>query len=110
MPFEAGENWKGNANGRPKGSTGLKLTTLLREKLELIPKGKKQAYKELFIETLLDKALVQGDMNSYKLIMNYVDGLPTQKIENEVTLKEYNWGDYGETDNLQTEDMDKDLS
>ena len=90
MPFEKGEKWNGNAKGRPKGS-GLKLTTLLKEKMELVPEGQKQSFKEMFIEGLLEKALVGGDMNSYKLIMNYIDGLPTQKIEGDFTHKTYAW-------------------
>jgi len=89
--FKPGQS--GNPKGRPKGS-GLKLTTLLKEKLELIPKGGRQSYKEMFIESLLDKALVTGDMNSYKLILNYVDGLPKQTVEQNITVKKYDWGDY----------------
>ena len=69
-----------NPNGRPLGS-GLNLTSLLKAKLEEIPKGKKEAYKILFIRTLLHKALVDKDLQAQKLIMNYVDGLPKQSIE-----------------------------
>ena len=81
MPSEDTQ-WKkgqsGNPKGRPKGS--LSLTAILKEKLEKIPKGEKLAYKDLFIEKLLDKALVDGDFQSLKIIMNYVDGMPLQKI------------------------------
>ena len=69
----------GNPGGRPKG-TGLNLTSLLKVKLEEIPKGKQSSYKELFVEKLLHKGLVDGDLQSLKLIMNYVDGLPKQSL------------------------------
>lgn len=35
----------------------------------------------MFIEKLLHKALIEGDFQAMKLIMNYVDGLPKQIIE-----------------------------
>jgi len=104
--------WKpgqsGNPNGRPKGS-GLNLTRLLKDKLEEVPEGKKEPYKELFIKTLLHKALIDKDMHSMRLVMNYVDGLPTQRIESEVTVKEYKWADY-EDDNISTEEVDQTVS
>lgn len=72
-----------NPNGRPKGS-GLTLTPLLKAKLEEVPEGKKETYKELFIKTLLHKALVERDEKSLKLIINYVDGLPKQPFEGDI--------------------------
>lgn len=69
-----------NRDGRPEGS-GLNLTSLLKAKLEEVPEGKKEAYKELFIKTLLHKGLVEKDLQSLKLIINYVDGLPKQSLD-----------------------------
>jgi len=69
-----------NRNGAPKGS-GLNLTSLLKAKLEEVPEGKKEAYKDLFIKTLLHSALIDKDLQSLKLIINYVDGLPRQAID-----------------------------
>ena len=69
-----------NLEGRPKGS-GLNLTSLLKEKLEEIPEGSKESYKELFLKTLLHKALVEKDLQSLKLIINYTDGLPMQSLD-----------------------------
>jgi hypothetical protein len=66
--------------GRPKGS-GLNLTSLLKAKLEDIPENEHRTYSAMFVETLLNKALVDGDLQSLKLIMNYVDGLPKQSID-----------------------------
>ena len=69
----------GNPKGRPKGS-GLRLTPLLKAELETVPEGQKHTYAELFIKKLMKKAMVEGDMQSLKLIINYVDGLPKQDI------------------------------
>ena len=80
MPFVKGDE-RINRNGRPVGSKGLNLTSLLKAKLEEIPEGKKETYSELFIKTLLHKAMVEKDLQSLKLIMNYVDGLPQQSID-----------------------------
>lgn len=111
MPKEDTQFKKGNPGGpgRPKGS-GLSLTTLLKRHLEKVPEGQKETYADLFIKTLMKKAIVEKDQQSLKLIMNYVDGLPTQKIENDVILKTYKWLDYGEHNNIQTEEMDKDTT
>ena len=68
-----------NLNGRPKGK-GLNLTSLLKKKLEEVPKDQEKTYKEVFIEALLKKALIDGDLQAMKLIMNYIDGMPSQKI------------------------------
>jgi len=84
-PFEKNDP-RINRNGRPKGS-GLNLTSLLKEKLEEIPDGQKEPYKTLFIKTLLKKALLEKDMQSMKLIMNYVDGLPKQSIDFQGEIK-----------------------
>ena len=78
MPFKKGDP-NINRNGRPKGTFGS-LTSLLKDKLEEVPEGKKEAYKDLFVKTLLHKALIEKDLQSMKMIMNYVDGLPKQDI------------------------------
>ncbi len=71
-----------NKSGRPVGS-GLNLTSSLKKKLEEVPEGQKSNYSELFIETLLHKALVEHDFQSLRLIINYVDGMPVQPIKGE---------------------------
>ena len=89
MTFKKGDK-RINRKGRPVGSKGLNLTSLLKDKLEFVPEGKKEAYKETFIKTLLHKALIEKDLQSMKLIMNYVDGLPKQSINlmGEITVDE----------------------
>lgn len=80
MPWIKGES--GNPKGKPKGTySTLNLTVLLKKKLEECPKGDKKTYGELFISKLLHKALVEGDVQSLKIIINYVDGLPKQTID-----------------------------
>jgi len=80
MPFVKGDE-RINREGRPVGSKGLNLTSLLKDKLQEIPEGKKETYSELFIKTLLHKAMIEKDLQSLKLIMNYVDGLPKQSMD-----------------------------
>lgn len=76
--------WKkgqsGNPWGKPKGARSS-ITSVLRDKLEEIPEGQNQTYKELLVETILHKGLVEKDIHSLKLIINYVDGLPKQEID-----------------------------
>ncbi len=83
MPFKPGDEWKGNPNGRPKGS-GLLLTPLIKAKLEEIPEGQKETYKELFVKRVFKKAIIDGDDKSLRMIINYVDGLPKQTIEGDI--------------------------
>lgn len=79
MPFVKGDE-RINREGRPVGSKGLNLTSLMKAKLQEVPEGKKETYSDLFVKTLLHKSLVEKDLQSLKLIMNYVDGLPKQNI------------------------------
>jgi len=79
MPFKKGDK-NINKNGRPRGS-GLKLTSLLKSELEKVPEGQKKTYSQLFINKLLQKGLIEGDFNTLKLIINYVDGLPKGEID-----------------------------
>jgi len=81
MPFEKGEKWNGNAKGRPKGSLGLSLSYMLKRKLEEVPEGEKRNYAELLIDTVLNKALIEKDFNSLKMLWNYIEGLPVAKQE-----------------------------
>ena len=77
------------------------MTSLLKAKLDEVPEGKKLAYKDLFIKSLIHKALVEKDMQSYKLIMNYVDGLPKQeiKVEGDMKVIGFNFIKPNDTDN-----------
>ena len=68
-----------NRRGRIDGG-GLNLTNLLKTELEKIPEGEKDSYKVLFVKALLRNALIKNELPAFKLILNYVDGLPTQTI------------------------------
>lgn len=74
----------GNTEGGRTVGSGLNLTSLLKTKLENVEKESKKAYSALFIEKLLDKALVDNDIQALKLIINYIDGMPRQAIELDV--------------------------
>lgn len=73
------EGFSGNPNGRPKGTISLK--TLIQRKIEEIPIGQTKAWADQLVEGLLEKAVVEKDVAAYKLIMNYVDGMPLQTHE-----------------------------
>ena len=79
MTFVKGQS--GNPAGKPKGTRSF--TTKVREALEKIADGKDYSYEEAFIKSILKKAIVDGDSSTQKLIWNYLDGLPVQRIAGE---------------------------
>jgi len=75
MPkWEPGQS--GNPAGRPPGAKNF--TTKVREALEKIADGKDYTYEEAFIKSILKKGIVDGDSTIQKLIWNYLDGMPKQ--------------------------------
>ena len=92
MPkWEKGQS--GNPAGKKKGTKAF--TTKVREALEKIADDKDYSYEEALIKSILKKAIVDGDAASQRLIWNYLDGLPTQKVDmdlegellNDITVK-----------------------
>lgn len=80
-----------NKNGRPRdGNTITETIRILLEQIDANWKGgKKITKKEAIAEVLISKAL-KGDTNCLRLLLNYIDGMPEQKVE----LKgEMLWGD-----------------
>lgn len=80
MTFRKGDP-RINRQGRPKGS--FSLTEILRRELQNVPpeyKSKKKTYAEILIKSILKKGIIDGDAKTQRLIMNYVDGLPTQNL------------------------------
>lgn len=63
-----------NPNGRPKGLT---LTSEIKKQLEENPN-----IRQALIQKMIAEAL-KGDPVFMKLILNYVDGMPTQKLQHE---------------------------
>lgn len=68
-----------NPNGRPKGS--FSLVEMIKKKLQEIPEGKDKTYAEYFIEQMMKKTVVEGDVSMMKDIINRVDGMPKQHID-----------------------------
>lgn len=67
-----------NPHGRPPGE--FNLTSLVKNKLQEIPKGQQKSYAIQLIEKMLDQAIRKGDTATQKLIWNYIEGLPRQTI------------------------------
>lgn len=68
-----------NRNGRPPGTKNF--TTKVREALAKIADGKEYTYEEALIKSVLKKAIVDGDSTMQRIIWNYLDGLPAQRVD-----------------------------
>lgn len=69
----------GNPNGRPKGT--VSIVTALKRKLEEVPPGKEKTYLEYFIEQVMKKTVVEGDVAMMRDVINRIDGMPIQSID-----------------------------
>ena len=73
---------------KPKGT--LSLLSILKRELQKIPKelkGKeRKQYAELLVKKQLHKAIVEGDDASIRLIWNYVEGMPKESHDVNLTL------------------------
>jgi hypothetical protein len=72
-----------NRNGRPVGTKNF--TTKVREALEKIADGKDYTYEEAFIKSIMKKAIMDGDASTQRLIWNYLDGMPIQQVNSNVS-------------------------
>jgi len=75
-----------NPHGRPKGAKNF--TTKVKEALMVLSEDGHQTKEALLVNKVLEKAIVDGDTQMLKLMWNYFDGMPTQKIEAEVDNKD----------------------
>lgn len=75
--FGAGNN--ANPGGRPRGS--FSIMNIIRKKMEEIPLGQTKEWKEQFAEIILDEAVVKRNPHILKLVVEYMDGKPDQKID-----------------------------
>ncbi|MEI8345298.1 MAG: DUF5681 domain-containing protein [Candidatus Omnitrophota bacterium] len=82
-PFKKGES--GNPNGRPKGARSL--SNLLREALQKIGEGNQEPYDILLIKRVMKMAIADGNEQMVKLVWSYMDGMPVQKTETDITTK-----------------------
>ena len=71
--FKPGES--GNPNGRPK--KGYSITEWFKEMLDSKPE-----VKDAIGKSIMKKAL-EGDTAAQKMVWQYMDGMPQQKIEHE---------------------------
>lgn len=69
----------GNPAGRPKGS--FSLVEMIKNKLQEQAKDKDKTYAEYFIDQLIKKTVVDGDVTMMRDILNRVDGMPQQKVD-----------------------------
>lgn len=72
-----------NREGRPVGTKNF--TTKVREALEKIAEGKEYTYEEAFIKSILKKAIIEGDASTQRLIWNYLDGMPLQQVNSNIS-------------------------
>ena len=85
VPFKKGDDPRRNTDGRPKGTKNF--TTKVREALEKVAEGRDYTYEEAFLKAILKKAIVDQDTTIMRLIWNYLDGMPMQKIEASIDEK-----------------------
>lgn len=85
-PYEKGDKWKGNKNGRPLGS--VSVTEAIKAKLqEVYPEkdGSKNKEKKLYlhklVEAIMKNALENGESRTQKDIWAYMDGQPKATID-----------------------------
>lgn len=72
--------------GRPEGTKNF--TTTIREALEKVAlekDGKKHTYKDLLVDKIMEKTTRDGSDPTIKLVWNYLDGLPVQKVIGDFT-------------------------
>lgn len=72
--------------GRPKGS--YSIVELIKKKLQEIPEGKDKTYGEYFVEQVMKKSVIEGDVQMMKDVLNRVDGMPKQPIDHTTDGKE----------------------
>lgn len=71
--FKSGDEWKGNPNGRPKGS--ISIVAKIKQKFEENPE-----YFDEWVDELLK------DKNNRQAVMKQIDGMPKQSVDLEGSL------------------------
>jgi Family of unknown function (DUF5681) len=79
-PFKSGQEWNGNAEGRPKGSRNR--STIVREWLEAKATDGEGQIADQLVRALIKKA-AQGDVAAFKELMDSGFGKLTDKVENQ---------------------------
>lgn len=78
MPFKKGDP-NINRNGRPVG--GVSIVDALRRKLDDIEPSEKRKYLDIFVDKVISKSLVEGDVTMMRDVINRIDGMPLQAIQ-----------------------------
>ena len=80
-----------NPHGRPLGAKNF--TTKVKEALLLVAQrgedGKEISYEEALVKKILKLAIIDGDQQMIKLIWNYLDGMPTYRVEGNIATTNY---------------------
>lgn len=86
VPFKKGDP-RINREGRPKGT--FSLVEMIKNKLQEVPEGKDKTYAQYFIEQLMKKAVIEGDTQMMRDMINRVDGMPKQGIDHTTNGKDF---------------------
>lgn len=69
-----------------EGANKVSVIREIKNQLAQIPLGEKLSYAQKIGEKIMEKALIHGDMNAIRLIVQYIDGLPRQEIKMESNI------------------------
>lgn len=85
--FKPGAEWRGNANGKPKGARHF--STLIREAIQKVAEGDDEPADILIVKQLVDKAK-KGDLQAIDRVLDRTDGKAEQTInlEADVTIND----------------------
>jgi len=69
----------GNPAGKPKGT--ISITTKIRQMLQEMAEGEKITKLEALVKKIYSMAMENNNEQMIKMIWNYIDGMPKQKID-----------------------------
>lgn len=84
-PFVKGYDPRRNYNGRPRGS--VSITTKIKQMLLEVSPDKKRTILEELVDKIFNKAIKDGNEQIIKLIWEYVDGKPKERVELEAEVE-----------------------
>ena len=69
-------------SGNPAGRPVFSLVSILKAELQKCPEGQdKKTYADMLIQRIMKKAISDGDDAQIKNILQYVEGMPKQRLE-----------------------------
>ncbi len=68
-----------NPGGKPKGA--FSIMTIIRKKMEEIPIGQTQSWRDQIAGIILDEVVVKRNPRIIQMLVEYMDGKPKQNIE-----------------------------